>query len=326
MPKNPTAFITGIAGFAGSYLAEELLEHGYRVIGNLYASEPTDNLAAIIDYLTLVDLDILDASMLTATLARFRPSHVFHLAAFASVGKSFAKERLTYQVNVEGTLNVLQAALSLKELKKLVFVSSADCYGIFSPKNKTLTEGEPLAPISPYGISKTAAEHLCRYYFSRHNLPVTIARSFNHSGPRQTENFVIPAFARQVAAIELKQQRPDMAVGDLTARRDFSDVRDIVRGYRLLAEKGRPGRAYHFSSGKAVAVQSVLDVLLSFTSRKVSIRTDMNRLRKSDIPVLRGSHRRASQELGFANRYTLKQTLKDTFDYWMKVLSTNPTS
>jgi GDP-4-dehydro-6-deoxy-D-mannose reductase len=237
------------------------------------------------------------------------------------VGKSFSMERLTYQVNVEGTLNILQAARTLPRLQKLVFTSSADCYGIFTPKNKTLTEEHPLNPISPYGISKTSAEHLCRYYCNRYRVPVTIARSFNHSGPRQNDNFVIPAFAKQVAAIELKRQKPVISVGDLTARRDFSDVRDIVKGYRLLAEKGQPGRVYHFSSGKAVSIQSVLDILIGLSSRKIKVQIDKTRLRKSDIPVLRGSNRRAVQELGFANRYTLKQTLKDTFEYWIETLS-----
>jgi len=315
------AFITGIAGFAGSWLAEELLAHGYKVTGALYDNEPTTNLADCVDRLELVSLDLTDPSRTETIIGQIKPDVIFHLAAIASVGKSFAAERLTYRVNFEATLNVLQAAEKLPRLKKMVFTSSSDTYGVFSPVNKTLAENQRQAPISPYGISKVAAEQLCRYYLRGHSVPCTIARSFNHSGPRQTDDFVIPAFARQVAAINLDRQAPVMKVGDLSARRDFSDVRDIVRGYRLLAEKGQPGRAYHLCAGRAVAIERMLDTLRGFCKRSIKVTVDRARLRKNDIPVMRGSNRRAVQELGYAVRYSLKQTLRDTFDFWKTNLS-----
>ncbi|MEA2031728.1 MAG: GDP-mannose 4,6-dehydratase [candidate division Zixibacteria bacterium] len=321
--RKPHAFITGIGGFAGSFLAEELLNHGYRVSGALLKGESTKNIKLIKSSLELVYLDILDSDRTIQIVKKLKPDYIFHLAALASVGKSFSMERLTFRVNVEGTLNVLQAAEKLPKIKKMVFVSSADCYGKFSPKNKTLTESQPLNPISPYGISKATAEHFCRYYARRRNVPVTIARSFNHCGPRQEENFVVPDFARQIAAIELGLQKPRMAVGDLSAKRDFSDVRDIVRGYRMIAENGKPERAYQLCSGRAVSIQTVLNILLGFTSKKVRVVTDRSRLRKSDIPVLRGSNSRAVQELVYRSRYTIKTTLCDTYEYWIAKLSSN---
>ncbi len=318
---KPVAFITGIAGFAGSWLAEELLREGYRVIGSLYDDEPTDNIRAIERQLTLLPLDLTQADKVDALFKKTRPNYLFHLAAFSSVGKSFGAERLTYRINFEGTLNVLQALQNRSSLKKMVFTSSSDTYGVFSPANKTLTESQPFDPASPYGISKAAAEQLCTYHHRRFGVPVVVSRSFNHSGPRQLESFVIPAFAKQAAAIDLGLQKPVIRVGDLSARRDFSDVRDIVRGYRLMAEQGTPGRVYQLCSGKTVSIEKALTTLLGFASKEIKVTVDRSRLRKNDIPVMRGSNRRAVQELGYAVRYTLKQTLQDTFIYWKTILS-----
>jgi GDP-4-dehydro-6-deoxy-D-mannose reductase len=318
MPRTSKriAFVTGIAGFAGSFLAEELLTAGYRVHGAVMPGESLANLAAIKSDLTLDRLDITKPKPCQTLLKKIKPHCVFHLAAFASVGKSFQDERAVFRVNVEGTLNMLLAARELSRLERFMFVSSPDCYGLFSPKTKTLTEKDPLAPVSPYGISKAAAEQLCRLYFGKYGLPVVIARAFNHSGPRQSPDFVVPAFARQIALIEANQQRPSISVGNLTARRDISDVRDIVRGYRLLVEKGQPGTICQLCSGKAVTMQAILDQLLKLSSKKISVRIDKKRLRKADLPVLRGSNAKAVKEIGFRSRYSLKTTLSDTLDYW----------
>jgi GDP-4-dehydro-6-deoxy-D-mannose reductase len=313
---KPRVFITGILGFAGSHLAEELLRHGYEVVGNRYQQEPTANIKAVRGQVQLVSLDILNARRCQQIISQVRPDYIFHLAAMASVGKSFSMEQLTFKVNFEGTINMLQAALNYGHLRKLVFVGSADCYGHFRPINKTLTEDQPLNPVSPYSIAKAAAEHASLYYHCQYDLPVVVARAFNHAGPRQAESFVVSAFARQVAMIEASHQKPTMKVGDLSARRDFSDVRDIVRGYRLLAEKGRDGETYQLCSGKALSIKRVLDMLLSITSQRISVRTDPARLRKADIPILRGNNKKAVRSLGFNTGYSLKETLTDTLEYW----------
>lgn len=314
--RKLSVFITGIAGFAGSYLAEELLAAGYRVSGAIYGDEPLDNILSFMHKLDLHPLDILDSGQCAISLKRLRPNFVFHLAAFSSVGQSFKNDRLTYRINFDGTLNMLEAAVGVKQLRRFIYVSSSDIYGTFSPRGKTLTETQPFNPSSPYAISKAAAEHACRFYHRYHELPVLIARSFNHSGPRQNDNFVIPSFAKQIAAIEAGRCQPVIRVGDLSARRDLSDVRDIVHGYRLLAEKGRPGQVYHFCCGKAVAIKSVLDSLLKLTPRPIKVKTDKRLLRKTDIPILRGSNHKAVKELGYKVRYTLKDTLSDTLNDW----------
>lgn len=322
--RKPTAFITGIAGFAGSFLAEELLAAGFKVSGALYKKESTRNLKGVKNRLELFSLDILNAGKCRQLVARLKPDYIFHLAAMSSVAQSFDRERLTCRVNFEGTINVLEAARSLSRLKSLLFVSSSDIYGMFRPRNKTLTENQPFNPISPYGISKAAAENACRYYGRQYGLPVVVARAFNHSGPRQTDDFVIPAFARQVAAIEAGQQKPVLKVGDLSARRDLSDVRDIVHGYRLVATKGIPGDAYQLCSGKAVTIRRVVEQLLVMSSRKIRLIVDKRRFRKADIPVLKGSPRKAVQQLGYAVRYSLKETLADTLNYWRTEMGLTP--
>jgi GDP-4-dehydro-6-deoxy-D-mannose reductase len=312
----PSAFVTGIAGFAGSYLAEELVNAGWRVAGSVIPNEPLTNLAAVKDRIVLTTFDILDPQACQEAINRTSPDYIFHLAAVASVGKSFSAERATLRVNVEGTLNLLEAARQKAGLKRFIFVSSADIYGLFSPKTKTLTEDQPLNPVSPYGISKAAAERTALYFHKQYNLPVVVARSFNHSGPRQVDAFVIPSFARQIALIEAGKQDPVLHVGDLSAKRDLSDVRDIVCGYRLLAEKGTPGRVYQLCSGKAVAINSILKGLLKLSAKDIEVRPDPSRMRKSDIPVLRGTHARATRELGFSIRYSIDETLRDTLNYW----------
>lgn len=314
--KKPSAFITGIAGFAGSFLAEELLAEGFKVAGNLYDGEPTKNIDAIKSDLRLYPLDICNAAQSRKLLKQVKPDYVFHLAALASVGRSFKEDRLTYQINFEGTLNILDAAREIGNLKSLLFTSSCDTYGIFRPKNKTMTEAQPLNPVSPYGISKVAAEHACRYYQHQYGLPVIVTRAFNHSGPRQADSFVIPAFASQVAAIEAGRQKPVLSVGDLSARRDLSDVRDIVAGYRLAATHGTPREVYQLCTGKAVPIQKVVDILIALSSRKIRLKIDKNRLRKSDIPLLRGDCSKAKKKLGYITKYGLQTTLTDTLNYW----------
>ncbi len=323
--KKRRAFITGIAGFAGSYLAEELLTEGFEVLGSLYGNESTRNIEAFGNSLKLYPLDILEPDHCRKLITQLKPDYIFHLAALASVGQSFEKERAFFRVNFEGTVNVLEAARQIPRLKAFLFVSSADVYGAFSPKGKTLTEEQPFNPISPYGISKAAAERTALYYHRSYGLPVIVARSFNHSGPKQDDGFVIPAFSKQIASIEAGFQPPVVKTGDLSARRDLSDVRDIVRGYRLAVTVGQPGQVYQFCSGRSVSIQKVLDLLLTMSSGRIKQKIDRAKLRKSDIPVLRGSNRKATQKLGFKTRYKLRDTLLDTLAYWRKEVRGNIT-
>jgi GDP-4-dehydro-6-deoxy-D-mannose reductase len=314
--KKPHALITGISGFAGSHLAEELLTSGFDVSGTLFPGESTHNLSGIKSQLRLVKLNILNEKKCRDQIVSLQPDYIFHLAALASVGKSFQLEKDTFRVNFEGTVNLLAAAREAKRLRSLVFVSSPEVFGKSRATAGTLKEDDPFEPISPYGISKAAAENACRYYFRQHGVPVVIARAFNHTGPRQTPDFAVPAFACQIAVIEAGLQRPVLKVGDLSARRDLSDVRDIVRGYRLTATKGKPGQVYQLCSGKSVALKDVVERMLAMSSKKIKLQVDRTRLRKAEIPILRGSNRKAAHELGYKVRYRLRDTIADTLKFW----------
>lgn len=313
---RPAAFVTGIAGFAGSWLAEELLAAGYRVFGALHPKEPAGHIADLKADLELVRLDIQKGEKVEQVVKSVKPRYICHLAALASVWRSYRDMQKVFRVNFEGTLHLLEAAHRLGSLRKFLFISSADCYGMFRPKNRLLTEEQPLAPISPYALSKAVAEQACGYYVDRNRLPVTIARSFPHTGPRQSLDFVVPSFAHQVADIEAGRRRPVIRVGNLTARRDYSDVRDIVRGYRLMLAKGKPGRVYHLCSGRTVTIESLLNRLLTLSPKRIKVVVDRARFRPADIPVQRGDNSRAIQELGYESRYSLKTTLRDTLEYW----------
>ncbi len=314
--SQPSAFITGIAGFAGSFLAEELLEAGYDVSGGIYENEPTENIETFRESLRLVPLNILKPESCTEALGEIKPDYLFHLAGFAGKARSIEEERLTYRVNVEGTLNMLEACREFGGLRKFVYVGSCDVYGTSRPKGEVFTEEDSPAPVSPYGISKSAGEQTGLYYHQRHDQPVVVIRAFNHAGPRQDTGFVVADWARQVAAIEAGEQKPEITTGDVTPIKDFSDVRDIVRGYRQAAEKGAPGEIYQLCSGKSVAVIDIFRGLTELTSVEITRREKTSKLRKNDIPAMRGSLQKAADQLGYRVRYSLEETLTDALEYW----------
>ena len=314
------AYITGVCGFAGSWLAEELLAHGYAVAGAALPEESDDNLAGVGKSVRVDRFDIADADACREALSRAKPDVLFHLAALSSVGQSFSQGESTFRVNVIGSYNVFQAARDSRRLKKLVFISSADVYGPVRPAELPLKPDRLLNPVSPYAQSKAAAEYLARLYFDQYDLPLVIARSFNHSGPRQNPNFVIPALCIKIVEAELSDGRKAVTVGNLSARRDISDVRDIVRGYRLLAEKGTCGKTYHLCTGKAYRIGDLLNKLIALSDTPIKVARDKALFRKTDIPILRGSFPATRRDVGWKPDIAIAATLKDTLAYWREKL------
>ena len=310
------ALVTGAGGFAGSHLVDLLVAEGHEVIASLSPHDSVENLAHHGRDITRRRCDITKPKSVLRLLRDAQPHWVFHLAAFASVGRSFSRERLTYEVNLLGSLNVLEAVEAIGKVERVIVVGSADSYGVFSPKNKLLTESQLFAPISPYGISKAAMERLALQRSTQRDLPVVIARPFNHTGPRQSDTFALPNFCRQIAEIERGERPATLKVGDLSVRRDMSDVRDIVRGYLACAQRGKVGRVYHLCSERAISLRRMLDILLRRADRSIRVRVESARLRAADIPILRGSAARARRELGYRPRYTLKRTLEESLEYW----------
>ncbi len=316
MSKTVKAYITGICGFAGSHLARELTDCGYRIRGAALPGESDRFISDISPKIAVDRFNILNPEDCRKALVKYHPDFVFHLAAIASVGLSFSIATETFNINVNGTKNILDAAKNKKWLKRLVFVSSSDIYGSVNPKNLPIKPNTPLNPISPYAQSKVAAEYLVQMYREEFNVPVSVARPFNHTGPGQNPNFVIPSFCRKIVAAEKSNGRKSVGVGNLNARRDISDVRDIVRGYRLIAEKGDDGEIYHLCSGKAFKVGDLLKKLTSFSDIMIRTQKDKNLFRKIDIPVLRGSYYTTRKQLGWKPDISIDQTLRDSLEYW----------
>lgn len=311
--------ITGIAGFAGSHLAELCVASGDEVSGTVLPHTETSNVDAIRNDLNLISADLLKPEHVHRALQRSRPQWIIHLAASTSVGESFDDPAGTIRNNVNTTLNLLEAirqdATVRKTIQKILIVASSEVYGRVKPGQIPLTESTPLQPVNPYGASKAAVEMVAMTYRESFGLPIVHVRASNHTGPRQRTGFVVPDFCHAIAQLERKTGKRVIKVGNLSAKRDFSDVRDIVRGYRQIADRGREGIVYHLGSGKARTVKSVLDALLRLAEVTITIATDPAKMRPAEVPVLRPDISRAQRDVGFQPKIPWSQTLRDTLEY-----------
>src|SRR4030067_3224874 len=315
--------ITGLTGFAGSHLAEYLLARGEKIWGT-FLLEDFENVKSFQTKINLVKCDITDIAQIREVLSKCQPRGIYHLAGFSSVGKSFADPLLSFRQNIIGTQNWLESVRQLNLKPKILIVSSAEIYGQVSRKLQPIKENQPLQPISPYGVSKAITDLLSHQYFLHYQMPVIRVRAFNHIGPRQSAGFVIPDFISQVARIHLGLQEPTLRVGNLQVKRDFTDVRDIVRGYQLLLQKGKPGEVYHLSSGKAYSLKEVLGRILQFTPIKIKISASPKR-RPSDIPLLIGSSNKARRLTGWRPTIALEKSLQDAFGYRLNQIGSSLT-
>jgi GDP-4-dehydro-6-deoxy-D-mannose reductase len=291
------------------------------VRGAALPDEPDDNIAHIGKKVIIDRFDITEADACRKILMRARPDYLFHLAAVSSVGQSFSMGDRTFRVNVYGTHNILEAIRRWRNLRRILIVSSSDVYGPVGKDDLPLRPTRLLNPVSPYAQSKAAAEYLARTYIDQYQLPVIVVRAFNHSGPRQNSNFVIPAFCRKIVEAERSRRKYTIGVGNLSARRDISDVRDIVRGYRLVAEKGAVGNTYHLCSGKAYRIGELLNRLIALSDTPIKVTRDSGLIRKTDIPALRGSYHSTRRDTGWRPQMTIATTLADTMQYWREHLT-----
>ncbi|MHB1416902.1 MAG: GDP-mannose 4,6-dehydratase [Chloroflexota bacterium] len=309
------ALVTGISGFAGLHLANHLRARpGLEVFGVVRrerSDPPRETYAA----------DLCDDQAVRHLVEDIRPDLVFHLAAQAAVQVSWAKPRDTLVNNLVGELNLIQAILSVGLSPRMLVVGSADEYGLVSPDELPVRETNELRPNSPYAVSKVAQDMLAYQYFLSHRLPIVRVRPFNHIGPGQSDLFASASFARQIAEIELGRREGVLLVGNLEAKRDFTDVRDIVRGYSLLLERGVPGEVYNLGSGRSVSVRYILDTLLAHSRAEIRVETDPSRLRPSDVPELVCDYGKAAAATGWQPAIPLERTLKDLLNYWRERLS-----
>lgn len=310
------AFITGIAGFAGSHLAEHLLAMGYEVSGASLPAGGTHNIDHIADRIGLHMGDLADADWVRRVLAEVQPGYVFHLAAQAAVTAAWAAPGETLVNNMLGQLNLLEAMRALGIAPRLLIVGSADEYGLVQPDELPIRETNPLRPNNPYAVSKITQDYLGYQYYLSHGLPVVRVRPFNHIGPRQGPGFVVPDFARQIAEAEAGLRPPVLQVGNLAARRDFSDVRDIVRGYALALELGEPGEVYNLGSEQAHSIREVLDALLALSRTPLRVEPDPARMRPSDIPIVVSDCSKFRARTGWRPTYDLQTSLRDVLEHW----------
>ena len=285
------AFITGAAGFVGPHLRAHLEAAGDSVMATDTDTGP----------------DLLNHDGWRDLISTAAPEVIYHLAGWSDVGASWQSPLEAFRVNAEGTMAVLEAA-RLAGVDRVVVVSSADVYGIASPASLPLTEDAPVQPRSPYGASKEAAEAVARQYHRGWGLDVIVVRPFNHIGPGQSPRFVAPAIAAKIAAAEAAGGG-EVTHGDLSPERDFTDVRDVVTAYRLIAERGRAGATYNVCSGRAVAMSTILDHFVDMSTVPVTTKPDPALIRPVDLPVLRGSHAALTADTGWEPSIDLSDTL-----------------
>ncbi len=314
--------ITGISGFSGSFLAERLLEQGQLVCG--LSKSPTDieNVVDILGRMEVQAADIRDAAKVGNVVAEIQPDIIYHLAAEASTHRSLQNPVDTVATNVMGTLHLLEAARRLKKAPRVLLVTSAEIYGTVQPEETPVIETSPLRPLHPYAFSKVAVHYLAFQYYETYQLQVIEARAFNHIGPRQTLDFVVPDFAYQLAEIKVGSRKNKISVGDLSAERDFCDVRDVVRAYQLIAEQGKPGEVYHVCSGSAHSIQEILDILLSFCDVEVEVVVDKEKIRPVKMPLIVGSLEKIRKELGWQPGIPLRESLLSAFEFWLEKAKT----
>ncbi len=314
------AFITGVAGFAGSHLAELLLREDYEVYGLIRYRSKLDNIRHIIPQLNLVYGDLRDSHSIDKLMQDIRPDYVFHLAAQSYVPMSWAAPCDTIETNVVGTINLFEAVKKLDKEVKIHFAGSSEEYGLVREDETPITEEQELRPLSTYAVSKIAGEKLCYQYTKSYDMKIICTRGFNHSGTRRGEQFVTSNFAKQIAEIE-NGAEPIIHVGNLQAQRDFTDVRDMVRAYLLAIKQCQYGVPYNICSGRAISIESLLNRLLSMSKVKVEVVQDIDRMRPSDVPLLLGDCTLFQNTTGWERSYSLDDTLEDLLKFWRENVS-----
>lgn len=302
--------ITGAGGFAGQYLLNYLInvQPTAKFFGTVYRLEKQNRLP---DTVTSIAIDLRDETNVHAMLADVRPDVIYHLAAQSSPSRAQTSIWPTLETNIRSQLNLFESCIRLNIKPRTLITTSGEIYRCDTTNLTPLTEDVDLLPESPYALSKVTQDMMGLQYFISHKLPIIRARPFNHTGAGQREDFVAPDFALQIAKIEAKLQEPVMKVGNLSAKRDFSDVRDVVRAYALLIEKGKAGEAYNIASNKAYSIQSVLDTLLTFTNIDIDVQVDSDKLRPVDVPIKQGDFSRLHNLTGWQPTISFETTLRD---------------
>jgi len=310
-------FVTGVSGFVGKHFLEFLKKKTFELFGICFPEEPEPGRYS--SKCRIYKKDIRCEKEVEELIKISKPEFVFHFAAVSNVGQSWKKRKETFEVNIIGTLHLFEAVRKYAPDARILFVSSSDVYGLLGIDSMPLRETDPVYPVSPYAFTKLSGEKLCEFYSKIEDLDIITTRSFPHTGPGQNPDFVCSDWASQIARIEKGISLPQIRVGNTEVKRDFVDVRDVVRAYFSLMKKGRKGEVYNVSSGLSISLKKVLDILLKYSKVKIDVEIDKTKLRKIDIPVLVGDNQKIKKEISWAPEIPIKQTLLDLLQYWRHV-------
>ncbi len=306
--------ISGITGFAGSHLADYCLSQGDEVHGTCRWRSKKENVSHLEGKIELHECDLTDSTSVNKVIG-IKPDYIFHLAAQSYVKSSWDEPAHTLSNNIISELNILEAVRSINYKPRIHIAATSEEYG--DATCFPITEETPLQPLSPYAVSKVAQDLLGFQYYKSYGMDIVRTRAFNHTGPRRGEVFVCSNFAKQIVNIE-RGGKPIMMVGNLEARRDFTDVRDMVRGYYLALKKGKSGEVYNICSGAhgTYSIKQILDSLVFKAKVKIKVKEDPDRMRPSDIPLLMGKNSKFSRATGWKPQIPMRQTLEDLLNYW----------
>lgn len=322
MASASSILITGAEGFVGAYLIRELAVLGTSVYGTYFIPEARHLDVLPEDHWFYCDLN--DREAVFSLVRDLRPTFVYHLAGISFVPMAESNRPRALATNVGGTLNLLEALADLETTPRMVLISSGEVYGKVSEERGPMREDFPLKPANFYAATKAASEKIAWPFFERGEVALAILRPFNHIGPGQSPTFVVSDFARQVARITLGQAEPVVHVGDIDVFRDFTDVRDIVRGYRLCYEKFSPGGIFNIASGRVVAIRKILETLISFSDKSIEVVRDPERFRKAEVRKLQVDISRFKEATGWSTKIPIEQTLRDVYENWLQKLSKEP--
>lgn len=314
------ALITGVSGFVGPYLAAHLRSLDIECVG--ISRQPASPIHPVsLAGVRIHDIDVRDRVALRRVLKAEKPDLVFHMAAISHVSTSRDNPELVFDVNMTGTLNLLEGLRQIGSRSRIVLVSTGNLYGEINSGEGGFSEDDPLQPMSPYATSKLIAEQIARSYVDDFGLAIVIARPFNHTGPGQAPSFACPEFARGIAtALVAGESTVNLRTGRLEPRRDFSDVRDVVHAYAHLARRGVPGEVYNVCSGSMVSMSQVIDTLADLAHVRVAAQIDPSRIRAREIMCSGGNCSKIRRELGWSPFISLRDTLRTLLDYWVDQL------
>ncbi len=311
------SLVIGGAGFVGAYLVRHLRNDlGHDVVVTKMEHEQLNIDGVNMDDIEILNLNILNEDEIVELFSKVRPDYIFHLAAQSSVIVSWRNPKLTIDVNIKGGVNVLEALRQLDYKPRTLLIGSGEEYGHIKPGETPITEDNNTRPGNIYAATKACQNMLGKVYADAYGLNVIMVRAFNHIGPNQTPLFVVADFCKQVAEIEAGKQEPVIRVGNLSAARDFTDVRDVVRAYAMLVENGQPGETYNVGSGKAVVIEDILKLILGYSKKKITVEVDEAKLRPVDVPIIEADISKLKRITKWKKEIELNTTILDTLEYW----------